>query len=62
MARDPVAEEAETTPKADRRDRRILQLEQHNAALRAEVRGLREQLVRYRHVEEVMISGRGVPS
>ena len=57
-----TTEEAETTPKADRRDRRILQLEQHNAALRAEVRGLREQLARYRHVEDVMISGRGVLS
>lgn len=52
-------DEPDQTPKVDRRDRRILQLEQHNAAPRAEVRGLREQLVRYRHVEEVMIAGRG---
>lgn len=57
-----ATEEAEETPKADRRDRRILQLEQHNAALRAEVRGLREQLARFRHVEEAMISGRGFRS
>lgn len=59
---EPAAEEAEVTPTSDRRDRRILQLEQHNAALWAEVRGLREQLARYRHVEDVMISGRGVRS
>jgi hypothetical protein len=52
--------EPDETPKTDRRDRRILQLEQHNAALRAEVRGLREQLARYRHVEEAMMAGRGV--
>lgn len=52
--------EPEATPKADRRDQRILQLEQHNATLRAEVRGLREQLARYRHVEEAMMAGRGV--
>ncbi|WP_132255470.1 hypothetical protein [Methylobacterium segetis] len=57
-----LLEEAEGRPQTDRRDRRILQLEQHNAALRAEVRGLREQLARYRHVEDVMISGRGVRS
>ena len=56
------ADEPEATPKADRRDRRILQLEQHNAALRAEIRGLREQLARYRHIEAVMVSGRGVRS
>ncbi|GEO99119.1 hypothetical protein [Methylobacterium haplocladii] len=56
---DQASDEPEAKPKADRRDRRILQLEQHNAALRAEVRGLREQLARYRHVEEAMISGRG---
>ncbi|MCP1560146.1 hypothetical protein E4V01_01460 [Methylorubrum sp. Q1] len=59
---EPAAEEAEAKPQTDRRDRRILQLEQQNAALRAEVRGLREQLARYRHVEDVMISGRGVRS
>ena len=57
---DDKSDELDAKPKADRRDRRILQLEQHNAALRAEVRGLREQLARYRHVEEAMITGRGV--
>lgn len=56
------AEALEATPKTDGRDRRILQLEQHNAALRAEIRGLREQLARYRHIEAVMVSGRGVRS
>lgn len=57
---DDESDQLDAKPKADRRDRRILQLEQHNAALRAEVRGLREQLARYRHVEEAMITGRGV--
>lgn len=57
---DDASDELDAKPKGDRRDRRILQLEQHNAALRAEVRGLREQLARYRHVEEAMITGRGV--
>ena len=52
--------EPEATPKADRRDRRILQLEQHNAALRAEVRGLRQQIIRYHRIEDAMIGGRGV--
>ncbi|MBM6581666.1 hypothetical protein ILT44_15825 [Microvirga sp. BT689] len=50
---------AAATP--DRRDRRIHQLEQENAALRAEVAGLREQIRRMRHVEEHMTeSGRRV--
>jgi hypothetical protein len=53
-------DEPDETPKVDRRDRRVLQLEQHNAALRAEVRSLREQIARYRHVENMMISGRGI--
>ena len=57
---DMAAEEAEATPRTDRRDRCIVQLEQHNAALRAEERELREQLARYRHVEDVMIAGHGV--
>ncbi|MGX9982575.1 hypothetical protein [Methylobacterium fujisawaense] len=38
----------------DKRDRRIHTLEQENAALRAEVAGLRERLRRVRHVEEHM--------
>ncbi|GAA0240015.1 hypothetical protein LNAOJCKE_3181 [Methylorubrum aminovorans] len=36
------ADEPEATPKADRRDRRIVQLEQHSAAPRTEIQGLRE--------------------
>ena len=38
----------------DKRDRRIHTLEQENAALRAEVAGLRERLRRVRHVEDHM--------
>lgn len=51
----------EDKPAADKRDNRIRQLEQQLAAARAEVSGLREELRRYRHVEEHAIStGRGV--
>lgn len=64
IAEPPVdaSDEPEAAPKADRRDQRIFQLEQHNATLRAEVRGLREQIARYREIESVMICGRGVRS
>lgn len=47
--------------KSDRRDRRILSLEQQNAALRAENAGLREKLRRLEQVEDIMVtSGRRV--
>lgn len=55
-----LQDKAAEPPKTDRRDRRILQLEQHDAALRAEVRGLREQVARYRRIKDAMIGGRGV--
>jgi hypothetical protein len=52
------AEEDEPKPetKSDRRDRRILSLEQQNAALRAENAGLREKLRRLEQVEDIMVS------
>lgn len=47
--------------RSDRRDQRILTLEQQNASLRAENAGLREKLRRLEHVEEIMIdTGRRV--
>ena len=47
----------------DRRERRIHKLEQENAALRAEVAGLRERLRRVEHVETHMVeTGRWVSS
>lgn len=46
--------------RSDKRDRRIHQLEQANAALRAENYGLRERLRRLEHVEAVMMAGRRV--
>lgn len=55
----PVAtdeEEAKPELKSDRRDRRILSLEQQNAALRAENSGLREKLRRLEQVEDIMIT------
>ena len=56
-----AAVDRDDKPTADKRDSRIRQLEQQLAAARAEVAGLREQLRRYRHVEEHAIStGRGV--
>ena len=42
-------------PRADRRDRRIMQLEQQNASLRAEKQALRERLRRLEAVEEIMV-------
>ncbi|WP_127752628.1 hypothetical protein [Devosia sp. 1566] len=68
IARHPIAGsgtdvvvDREDKPTADKRDNRIRQLEQQLAAARAEVSGLREQLRRYRHIEEHVIStGRGV--
>ncbi|MGY4595656.1 hypothetical protein ACVWXL_003402 [Bradyrhizobium sp. GM22.5] len=53
-----AAGEEETKPeaKSDRRDRRILTLEQQNAAQRAEIAGLREKLRRLEQVEEIMIT------
>jgi hypothetical protein len=56
QSQEKPADEPEASPKPERR---FLQLEQHDATLRAEIRGLREQFARYRHSEAVMISGRG---
>lgn len=50
----PDAEE-KPNPRADRRDRRIMQLEQQNASLRAEKQALRERLRRLEAVEEIMV-------
>jgi hypothetical protein len=52
------AKEDEPKPevKSDRRDRRIMTLEQQNAALRAENAGLREKLRRLDHVENIMMT------
>jgi hypothetical protein len=49
-------EEIDAAPKADRRDQRILTLEQQNAALRVENSGLRERLRRLEQVEDIMVS------
>jgi hypothetical protein len=49
-------DEAKPEPKSDRRDRRILSLEQQNAALRAENAGLREKLRRLEQVEDIMVT------
>lgn len=49
-------EEAKPEAKSDRRDRRILTLEQQNAALRAENAGLREKLRRLEQVEDIMVT------
>lgn len=50
--------EEETKPeaKSDRRDRRILSLEQQLAASRAECAGLREKLRRLEQVEDIMVT------
>jgi hypothetical protein len=42
--------------KTDRRDQRILTLEQQNASLRAENAGLREKLRRLEQVEDIMVA------
>lgn len=59
-----VAEASEDTKpvaRSDRRDQRILTLEQQNASLRAENAGLREKLRQLEQVEEIMVtSGRRV--
>lgn len=56
----PVAaggeEEDKPEERSDRRDRRILSLEQQNAALRAENAGLREKLRRLEQVEDIMVT------
>ena len=50
-------------PKTDRKDKRILQLEQQLATARAECVGLREKLRRLEHVENHMVgTGRRVVS
>lgn len=49
-------EEAKPETKSDRRDRRILSLEQQNASLRAENAGLREKLRRLEQVEDIMVT------
>ncbi|MEY9397447.1 hypothetical protein ACVME8_006526 [Bradyrhizobium diazoefficiens] len=49
-------EEAKPEAKSDRRDRRIMTLEQQNAAQRAEIAGLREKLRRLEQVEDIMVS------
>lgn len=47
--------------KSDRRDQRILTLEQQNASLRAENAGLREKLRQLEQVEDIMVeTGRRV--
>lgn len=54
-------EKPQVPQSADRRDRRIHQLEQENAAMRAELVGLRERLRRLAHIERHMVqTGRGV--
>ncbi len=56
-----AAGEEKPVLKSDRRDQRILTLEQQNASLRAENIGLREKLRRLEQVEEIMIdTGRRV--
>ncbi|ACB81381.1 hypothetical protein Mpop_3230 [Methylorubrum populi BJ001] len=57
---DDVEGDEKPVTRSDRRDRRIHQLEQANAALRAENHGLRERLRRLEHVEAVMMTGRRV--
>lgn len=49
-------EDPKPETKSDRRDRRILSLEQQNAALRAENAGLREKLRRLEQVEDIMVA------
>jgi hypothetical protein len=49
-------EEAKPETKSDRRDRRILSLEQQLAASRAENAGLREKLRRLEQVEDIMVT------
>jgi hypothetical protein len=56
-----AAEDPKPVPRTDRRDRRIMSLEQENASLRAENSGLREKLRHLQQVEEIMVgSGRRV--
>jgi hypothetical protein len=69
IAADPVSAEVtdnleeKPIPRDDRKDRRIMRLEQENASLRAENQMLRERLRQIEHVEEVMVqSGRWVAS
>lgn len=52
----PQEDEAKPEMKTDRRDRRILSLEQQNSALRAENAGLREKLRRLELVEDIMVT------
>lgn len=47
-----TADGPEEKPKSDRRDSRIMQLEQQLAAARAENAGLRERLRRLQHIED----------
>ena len=49
-------EEDAPVVKTDRRDQRILTLEQQNASLRAENAGLREKLRRLEQVEDIMVT------
>jgi hypothetical protein len=54
-------EDPKPVPRTDRRDRRIMSLEQENASLRAENSGLREKLRRLQQVEDIMVgTGRRV--
>jgi signal recognition particle subunit SEC65 len=56
-----VVSDEKPIPRSDRRDQRILTLEQQNASLRAENAGLREKLRHLEQVEEIMIeSGRRI--
>lgn len=48
----PPDEQNDEKPRSDRRDSRIMQLEQQLAAARAENAGLRERLRRLQHIED----------
>lgn len=48
----PGADDPDEKPKSDRRDSRVMQLEQQLAAARAENAGLRERLRRLQHIED----------
>jgi hypothetical protein len=51
-----VGNEPKPEMRSDRRDRRIMKLEQQNASLRAENTGLRERLRKLEQVETIMVT------
>jgi hypothetical protein len=58
---DPAQPDEKPEPRSDRKDRRIMQLEQQNASLMAENQSLRERLRKLEQIEEVMVqTGRRV--